>query len=771
MRARIQGAVQGVGFRPFVYRLATELSLDGWVVNDARGLTIEVEGPRVALDELLARIEGERPAAAAIVAMEVDWDLPRGAEGFEIRPSDETGERTAQILPEIATCPACLGEVLDESDRRHLYPFTNCTLCGPRFTILRSLPYDRPRTSMAGFSMCPACRAEYESPLDRRFHAQPNACPACGPQLSLLDPGGAAGATGDAALQGAAEALRQGAIVAVKGLGGFHLLVDATNGAAVARLRERKPRRAKPFALMVRDLDQAREICHLDPQAEEALRSPEAPIVLLPRREGAAVDEGVAPGNPTWGVMLPYSPLHHLLLAAVGRPVVATSGNLSEEPICIENGEALEKLGGIAERFLVHDRPIVRHVDDSVAWIVDDQLRLLRRARGFAPRPLVLDEELPPVLAVGGHLKNTIALGLGRQVFVSQHLGDMESPEAQAAFREVIEDFLDLYDADPVAVACDLHPDYVTTGWARAAVGDPPASSAEAPSRLAGRPLIPVQHHHAHFAACLAENGHRGPALGVVWDGTGFGPDGVIWGGEFLLGDAAGFRRFACLRPFRLPGGDAAVREPRRSALALLWELGGERALEALELEPLRAFTTSERRALAGMLARDVHCPRTTSAGRLFDGVAALLGVCQEVSFEGQAAMGLEHLADPGVEDAYPISFEPPSAATAEPGLVDWRPLLEALLADLRAGVARELVASRFHGALVEAVVAAAEAAGQETVALSGGCMQNRLLTERALAGLRRAGFRVLLHRQVPPNDGGIACGQVAVAAARLRGE
>ena len=725
-RLEARGAVQGVGFRPFVYRLARESGLDGFVANDPRGAAIEVEGPLAKLEGFVARLEAELPPPAAVHQLRRTRIAPGGERGFRILASTERGERTAQVLADLATCEACLAEVLDPADRRHAYPFANCTRCGPRFSIVRALPWDRPNTTMERFALCPACRAEYEDPRDRRFHAQPNACPACGPRLALWAADGRV--LGGDPLEGAARALCDGAIVAVKGLGGFHLMADAADGAAVTRLRSRKPRREKPFALMVRDLAQARALCRVDAAATQALASPEAPILLLPRRPGAPVHESVAPGNPYLGVMLPATPLHHLLLRRVGRPLVATSGNLSEEPICTDERDALARLAGIADLLLVHDRPIARHVDDSVAWIAAGETRLLRRARGFAPRPVPVEAELPPLLAVGGHLKSSVALGVGRQVFVSQHLGDLETPEALGAFERVIEDFLRLYEVAPVAVAHDLHPDYASTRWALAS----------------GLRCIPVQHHHAHLAACLAENGCAGPVLGVVWDGTGYGPDGTIWGGEFLVGSAAGFRRVAHLRPFRLPGGDAAVREPRRSALALLHEIG-----EEIEPEVLRR-----------MIEKGIHAPLTSSAGRLFDGVAALVGPWQRTSFEGQAAMGLEHLVDPAVGDAYPLDVVGEE--------LDWRPLVEALLDDRRRGAAPGAMAARFHNALVEGIVAVARAVGEPAVALSGGCFQNRVLLERAAARLAAEGFRVLLHRHVPPSDGGISLGQVAVAAARL---
>jgi hydrogenase maturation protein HypF len=793
LRIEIRGAVQGVGFRPYVWRLATGLGLAGWVINDARGVFIEVEGPRETLDRFLARIGPEAPSPARIHSLEHAWLPPAGLDRFEIRSSAGGGERRAVLLPDLATCAECRAEVADAGGRRHRYPFTNCTNCGPRFTILRALPYDRPNTTMAGFPMCDDCAREYRDPSDRRFHAQPIACPRCGPRLTFETAEGEPLARDDQALRAAAQAIREGRIVAVKGLGGYHLMCDARDAAAVARLRERKPRHDKPFALMCRDLAEARALCEVDDVAAEALESIEAPILLLPKR-GSGVDArggapgssgggsaaragasggsgaspnavpgvapNVAPGVATLGVMLPATPLHHLLLAAVGRAVVATSGNLSDEPIATDNDEARERLGHVAARFLSHDRPIERHVDDSVAWVTGGRVALLRRARGYAPLPVRVRGEWPAILAVGAHLKNTVALAVGPQVFVSQHIGDLETPEAMEAFERVIDDFLRMYGVAPAAIAHDLHPDYVSTQWAR---------------RLAaerGVPRVPVQHHHAHLAACLAEHEAEGEALGVTWDGTGYGLDGTVWGGEFLLGDAAGFERVGHLRPFRLPGGEAAVEEPRRTALALLWETFGEEAFDRLDLAPVASFGAHERGLLQRMLERGLHAPVTTSAGRLFDGLAALVGLHHRVTFEGQAAMGLEFAADPDERGAYPVQAERGSEPGAAPLVVDWRPMVEAVVHDLALGVGRGTIAARVHGSLVNAIVAVAGACGERRVALSGGCFQNRRLLEGVASALAARGHEVLVHRVVPPNDGGVSLGQAAVAAARLaRGE
>ena len=810
LRVEIHGAVQGVGFRPFVYRLATELGLVGWVINDSQGVFVEAEGMPPALARFLERLSVEKPPRAIIHTLDATWLEPIGYIRFEIRHSDDQGAKTVLVLPDVATCDDCRAEILDLTNRRYRYSFTNCTNCGPRFTIVESLPYDRPNTTMRYFTMCPDCQREYENPLDRRFHAQPNACPVCGPHLALWDARGEQErygeqeCYGERSLRRAADALRTGQIVAVKGLGGFHLMVDARNAEALARLRERKPRRDKPFALMARDLAQARTLVEIDVQAEAMLMSPEAPIVLLRRKSDAPAAENVAPGNPYLGVMLPYTPLHHLLLREIDFPIVSTSGNLSDEPICTDEGEAVQRLGGpstssgqaIADYFLVHDRPIARHVDDSVAWVVQGEPRLLRRARGYAPLPVLIPRAVPTILGVGAHLKNTVALSARNQVFISQHIGDLETPEAMNAFERVIADFLRLYEATPVAIAHDWHPDYLSTKCAQQRVtGDEWRVTSDESilrnTQYATRvtfhaSLVPVQHHHAHLAACLAENGVKERALGVTWDGTGYGTDGTVWGGEFLLGDAADFARVAHLRPFRLPGGDAAIKEPRRSALAVLWELYGDAVLERDDLAPIRAFRPAERRTLVQMLNKGINAPITTSVGRLFDGVAALIGLHQQVSFEGQAAMAVEFMVDVNTTEAYALLLkaegtlrgmkdEKESGASSSfilhPSsfVLDWQPLIESVLGDLARGVERGIIAARFHNALVETIVAVAQEIGEKNVALSGGCFQNRVLTERAATRLAQAGHRVLLHRQVPPNDGCISLGQVVVAAAKCQ--
>ena len=749
LRVTIGGAVQGVGFRPFVYRLAREMGLGGWVVNSPHGVVVEAEGPSDILRSFVLRLAQEKPPRASIHSLEFSFLDPVGHPAFAIRKSEAGGPPTALVLPDIATCPDCLAEVLDSADRRHRYPFTNCVNCGPRFSIVQALPYDRPNTTMAGFALCAACRAEYGDPSDRRFHAQPTACPACGPHLEWWDTEGRLLADRDEALRAAAAAIRRGRIVAVKGLGGFHLMADARNEEAVRRLRARKHREEKPFALMYPSLGLLRTHCSITALEERLLDSPEAPIVLL-RRGQAAIAPSVAPGNPYLGAMLPSTPLHHLLLGDLGFPVVATSGNLADEPICTDEREALDRLGGIAEMFLVHNRPIARHVDDSIARVLLDRELVLRRARGYAPLPVLLREAAPPVLAVGAHLKNTVAVTAGRAAFLSQHIGDLETLEATQAFERVIQSFERLYQVRPDIVACDAHPDYASTRYAIARNSAP----------------LRVQHHQAHVLACMAENDLPGPLLGVSWDGTGYGLDGTVWGGEFFRVTEAGFERFAHLYPFRLPGGEQAVREPRRAALGLLVECLGEAGLGREDLPPVAAFPVAERALLHRMLVRGINSPLTSSAGRLFDGMAALLGLRLTTAFEGQAAMALEWCADEArTDEVYPF----PVAAAGPPHLVDWRPMLHAVLADLAAGTPTAVIAGKFHNSLAESILAVAQLAGEAKVVLTGGCFQNRILTERTVHRLAAAGFAPYWHQRVPPNDGGIALGQILAAARAAR--
>ena len=750
MRVAIRGAVQGVGFRPFIYRLASEMNLTGWVCNSPQGVFIEVEGEKAVLEPFLFRLQKEKPAPSFIQSLEFSFLDPVGFSGFEIRSSELAGAKCALILPDIATCTECLAEVLDPNNRRYRYPFANCTHCGPRFTIIESLPYDRPNTSMKAFEMCPDCRREYEAPGNRRFHAQPNACPVCGPMLQLWDPPGQILSSGDDALMETAEALRKGKVVAIKGLGGFHLIADARNERTVEMLRRRKHREEKPFALMYPSLEQVEADCRISELEARLLNSAESPIVLLERRNhsSSAIAHLVAPGNPCLGVMLPYTPLHHLLMKEIRSPVIATSGNLSDEPICIDEREALARLAGIADLFLVHNRPIVRHVDDSIVRVVLGRELVLRRARGYAPLPLRCEKALPDTLAVGGHLKNTIAVTVDHNIFISQHIGDLENSEASEAFQKVIRSFRHLYRIDPVRVVADMHPDYLSTKFAREC----------------GIPLLSVQHHYAHVAACMAENELDGRVLGVSWDGTGYGPDGTVWGGEFLLTDERAFSRAGFFRRFRLPGGAQAVKEPRRTALGVLYEVLGESLFDRKDLSPVRFFSEGEISVLAQMLQKGIHSPQTTSAGRLFDAVASITGLRQFIRYEGQAAMELEFaVGSEKTEETYPLAL----TDRKEGIVVDWEPLIRAILRDTAGAISLARISKKFHNTLVEIILEVARRIAEERVVLTGGCFQNRVLLESAVRRLETEGFRPYWHQRVPPNDGGIALGQI-VAASRL---
>ncbi len=709
LRVRLSGAVQGVGFRPFVYRLATEMGLAGWVLNSNGGLVVEVEGERQELNRFGQRLASEKPEPAVVLASETARLGAAGYTRFEILSSDEEAERTVSVLPDLATCPECLKELREPANRRYQYPFTNCTHCGPRYTIVSDIPYDRERTTMRSFTLCAECRREYEDPFDRRFHAQPNACPECGPKLAIP-------------LAEAAAALTGGRIVALKGIGGFQLLVDARNADAVARLRVLKHREEKPFALMMPSLDVARQYCEVSEAEGALLRSPAAPIVLLRPKPVSGIAENVSVRSPFMGVMLPYSPLHHLLMERCRFPVVATSGNRSDEPIAIDNAEAELRLGGIADVFLMHDRPIARACDDSVARVIRGRVSVVRRARGYAPLPVRLNVEMPPVLAVGAHLKSTVAIAVGRQVFLSQHIGDLDTLEARQAFERAIDDLCRLYRFNPEIVACDLHPDYASTRWARES----------------GLPVVAIQHHHAHAAACAAENEVGGPYLAVAWDGTGYGTDGTVWGGEFFRCAGGEFERVEHLRPFRLPGGEAAVREGWRPAAGLLWEL---------KLKPPDPL-------IARMLERGLNAPLTSSVGRLFDAVASMAGVAHRNRTEGQAAMLLENaIGGLRTEEAYLL-----------PG-GDWEPLVRAVFADVGCGAG--VIAARFHNALANWIVSVAERIALADVVLSGGCFQNAYLVERAAALLEKRGFRAHTHHRVPPGDGGIALGQAVLSVSQ----
>ena len=753
IRARVDGTVQGVGFRPHVYRLADELGLGGWVLNDERGVVVEAEGPAGEIERFVARLRVDAPPLARVESVVVERVPPAGERAFSIRASGSAGPARALVAPDTATCDDCLSELFDPADRRHRYPFVNCTNCGPRFTIVRGVPYDRPRTTMAGFEMCAACRAEYEDPRDRRFHAEPIACPDCGPRARLVDPSGGAarGAPADA-VAAAAEALLAGRIVAVKGIGGYHLACRADAQQAVVELRARKRRDEKPFAVMAPDLAAATALAELSAADRDLLLGPERPIVIAPRRPEAAVAPAVAPRSRDLGVMLPYSPLHHLLMADAGTPLVMTSGNVSDEPIAHEDADALERLGAIADLLLVHDRPIHVRTDDSVVRSTGRGPILMRRSRGHVPLSLRLPLPAPPLLACGAELKSTFCVAKGERAWVGHHIGDLKNWETLRSFRAGAAHFERLFEVEPELVVHDLHPDYLSTGYAL---------------ERAGVEHVAVQHHHAHLAAVLAEHGERGPAVGAIYDGTGHGTDGAAWGGEILAGDLAGFERAGHLRPVRMPGGDRAVHQPWRMACAWLRETleTGEPALPpALAGRVAEAEWNTIGRLAGGPLAR----PETTSVGRLLDAAAAICGVRHEVSYEGQAAIELEALAaaDSG---AYSIDVVRGARLTIDP-----RAALGEVLRDVASGAGAGTVSARFHAGLARATAAACEhaasARGLDTAVLAGGVFQNRLLLEWTADLLAAAGLRVLVPRLLPPGDGAIAYGQAAAAAALAEG-
>ena len=757
VRARVDGTVQGVGYRPFVYRLAHELGVSGWVLNDERGVLVEAEGTPEAVDALVARLRSDAPPLADVRGVTSEAVAATGTAGFEIVASTRTGAATSPVSPDTTTCEDCLAELADPADRRYRYPFLNCTNCGPRFTIVRAIPYDRPATTMAGFEMCAQCRAEYEDPMDRRFHAQPNACPACGPQARLLERDGSpvALAAGTDAVRAAADDLLAGRVLAIKGLGGYHLACRADDEAAVGALRSRKHREDRPFALLVADVAAARELVTLSDEEAALLSSRERPIVLALRRPGEhpGVAPSIAPRAPELGLMLPYTPLHRLLADDAGMALVMTSGNVSDEPIAFEDDDALGRLGAIADRFLVHDRPIATRTDDSVARVVRGRPLLLRRSRGFVPASIDLPLAASrPLLGCGAEQKAAFCLADGSRAWVSHHIGDIKNYETLQSLQDGVAHFQALFEVTPEVVAHDLHPDYLSTRYAL---------------ERDGVELVGVQHHHAHLAATLAEHGELGRAVGAIFDGTGYGTDGTIWGGELLVGDLAGFTRAAHLRAVRMPGGERAIRQPWRMALAWLVEVLGEDVTPPPALAQINSQTW---RTVVRMVATRTSAPVTTSMGRLFDAVAALCGVRLEVGYEGQAAIELEALADRGADGAYTVEC---AAASSDgtPALLDPGPAIEEMLADLAAGVAVGTISARFHTAIAGATAAAcsrlASDAGLDTAVLSGGVFQNRLLLERTSAALVQAGLRVLVPERLPPNDGQIAYGQVAVAAAQ----
>jgi hydrogenase maturation protein HypF len=751
----VQGIVQGVGFRPFVYGLARRLGLDGIVRNETTGVMIDVEGDPTCLESFLRALVVEAPPLARIEGIYAEKQPIGQYTTFAIEPSQACDDKNVFIASDVATCPECLREFNDPRDRRYQYPFLNCTNCGPRFTIVSGVPYDRERTTMATFPMCTACQAEYADPCDRRFHAQPTACPRCGPRLWVADSQGTEICEVDP-LAFIGARLQEGNIIAIKGLGGYHLACDGLQDAVVRRLRQRKQREAKPLAVMVQDLATARRLCTVGAIEAEILASARRPIVLLRKRLDCPIAEAVAPRNRYLGVMLPYTPLHHRLLQQAARPLVMTSGNLTEEPVAYQDEEAVRRLAGIADYFLIHNRPIYTRCDDSVTRIVLQQELPLRRSRGYVPLPIRLPTPCAmAILACGGHLKNTFCLAQGEYAFLSHHIGDLEGYQTYQAFVESIEHFKTLFDTTPQAVAHDLHPGYLSSQYALA---------------LKDLPHIAVQHHHAHIASCMAENGCEGPVIGVAWDGTGYGMDGRVWGGEFLMASYTGFERLAHLEEVPLPGGERAIRQPWRTAAAYLHRVYGE-AMGDLDLELMRYVDRRTSQIIRQMLARGINSPLTSSAGRLFDAIAALIGLRYEVQYEAQAAVELEMLVDESPVTGYSFCL----ADDRKPMVVGTNGIIRGVVDDLLRGEPAPLIAARFHTTLAEIIRSVCcyirELTSLTQIALSGGVFQNAILLTTVISHLLADGFEVYTHRLVPPNDGGLSLGQVAVANAILAKE
>lgn len=754
IRFIFSGVVQGVGFRPFIYRTAVKHALCGFVRNRPDGVITEVEGPAEAIDQFLQEVQDRHPPHAEIAGI-ARTEIPlTGERRFQILTSDSQGKGDVRIPPDIATCPECLAELFNPQDRRYRYPFINCTNCGPRLTIIKAIPYDRENTSMDCFPFCAPCRQEYEDPANRRFHAEPNACPVCGPSLKLLDADGKILPVQDP-VEKAREKLREGSVLALKGLGGFHLAVDAANDAAVKRLRSRKFREEKPLAIMVRNVDAAERIAEIGPEEKNLLLSPQRPIVLVRKKGGAVLSPAVAPGVPNLGIMLPYTPLHHLLMETHFQALVMTSANQVDEPICIGNREAVARLKGIADFFLVHNRDILVRCDDSIVTVSAGRGRMLRRGRGFAPKPILLRDRYPEVLALGPQMKTTLCILKDNLAFLSPHIGDMETPEARDFHRESLSLLQEIAECKPAVVACDLHPAYYTSLAAK---------------KMAGVRVIGVQHHHAHIVSCMAEQGVAGEVIGLAMDGTGYGLDGTAWGGEFLLAGEETFQRIGHLRCFLLPGGEKAIKEPWRIGVSLLRESCGDSWLgvaERLGLFPEQRYEEWMNRILSGRILS----PSTSSLGRVFDGVGSIIGLRRQVSFEGQAAMELEALALTKTDASYPFDIQEKNGTL----ILDLGPCVREIVRAVEKGESREAISSAFHQTVIKALTGMAveirDRRGLNRTVLSGGCFQNRILFEGCSSGLEKAGFEVFTHEQVPDNDGCISLGQAVCAAARLKKE
>ncbi len=756
-RLLIKGVVQGVGFRPFIYQLAHNLSLNGWVLNSSKGVVVEVEGSSANIDDFIEAIKTKAPPLACIESLEYKLLPLVGYESFIIKSSLEEDEKFLLISPDISICDDCLQEMFEPKDRRYRYPFINCTNCGPRFTIIEDIPYDREKTTMKKFKMCECCRAEYENPASRRFHAQPNACADCGPKLTLVRSRelgvGSEKINSDDPIKETIELLREGYIVAIKGLGGFHLACDAENDEAVTTLRKRKRRHGKPLAVMVSDIDAVKKHCSVSEEEEKLLLTPQKPIVLLKKLSDPTISDSVAPNNDYLGVMLPYTPLHCLLLRESNMVLVMTSGNLSEEPIAFENEEAMHRLGNIADYFVLHDRDICSRYDDSVVRVLNGEEAMIRRARGYAPFPIYLPFESKPILACGPELKNTFCLTKEKYAFVSQHIGDMENLDTLEHFEETLALYKRMFRIEPEIIAHDLHPDYLSTKFAKS---------------LENTKFVGVQHHHAHIVSCMVENGIEDKVIGVSFDGTGYGTDGTIWGGEFLVADWRGFERCAHLRYVPMPGGEGAIKKPYRMALGYLCSFF-ESEFEELDIDFLKRLDEIELKNIRIQIEKGLNSPMTSSCGRLFDAVSALMGIRDVVDYEGQAAIELEMVAQADVDEKYDFKLEEDSEKSQSPLLiVDTKPIIEGVIDDLKIGLSNSEISAKFHNTVAAFVIAVCnklrEEEGIDKVALSGGVFQNLLLSNKLMRELRYKSFEVYFQRKVPCNDGGISLGQAIIA-------
>lgn len=750
-RLLVKGIVQGVGFRPFIYNLAKSHSLNGWVLNSTEGVSIEVDGEKSVLEEFVLQVEQNAPPLSTIDSIDVSYLTPANYDTFVIKTSGGDESKYMKISPDVCTCSDCFGELFDPTDRRYRYPFLNCTNCGPRFTIIKDIPYDRKKTTMHKFKLCPDCQAEYDDPTNRRFHAQPNACPVCGPSVTLEDLSGEIECTDP--IERAIELLRDGKIIAVKGLGGFHLACDAQNDDAVKVLRERKRRTFKPFAIMCKDIERAMQFCKIGAEEEQFLQSIQRPIVLLEKLPECSISELVAPNNDYLGIMLPYTPLHYLLMDSPLLALVMTSGNISEEPIVLGNEEAKRRLADLADYFLVHNRDIQMRCDDSVARIYNGHEMMLRRSRGYAPYPVDLDFSMKEILACGPELKNTFCLTRDNHVFISHHIGDLQNEEAYNYYQSSIEHYKNLFRISPEIVAYDLHPDYLSTSYALA------QEDVE---------LVGVQHHHAHVASCMAENGLDQQVIGVSCDGTGYGTDGTIWGCEFMLADYGSFHRYAHLKYVPMPGGDAAAKEPYRMAISYLYSAFGDDFTD-LDIPLFSRIDKNMAALLRRMIDQGINSPLTSSSGRLFDAVSSLIGICDVISYEAQAAIELEAIAAPDIKEAYGYKIDE-SVDSAAPLIIDVREMIREIVIDMEHKMPQKVISAKFHNTVADFILALCERIkqeiGLERVALSGGTFQNKYLLSAVCDQLEERGFKPYFHKRVPTNDGGVSLGQAVIANA-----